>query len=561
MECENRQMDLIEYACEKFQMHCYEEALEAFVLAYTKGIACEWVLENIYNCYVSGNEEQFRETYERQAHGIPCAYDECTLDFVPYRDGEYFIFDKEQMIFRGVFSVRDLDAVQPNELFERMPFSAAALAFDWNWNQIRDILAEAKNRKIYAVCHDIQRSASFLKIEELSAYMKNIMMFPDYEKFQNYFHENTGVYLPMLIFGNEAGKQELAEIREEEHRYRLTQEGRNRDHVLLTIAIPTAHRGNLVLERMRNLLPMQYDAEVEFAISKNGTQWYQEEYKKVSEIPDARIEYYDHNRDLRPEENWHYAVDMSHGKYVLFVSDEDDVVVDSIDYYLKLLSTNPDVNQVRAKTMYQYANIEKKAYGKKGIEAFDLVFLRQNYLSGLIVRRNDFIQQNFRELSRFMNNEFYRNYAHEWWCALLSQTGDAIEDPTVLVADDEPVIDQIRLRSYAIYEQRLKQFQGQIDFLRWFMGNNREGMRIGLGKSISKVDYLLQITRRLDSDAEKYEKFLDQFLWMCIDAIDNSGLLEEQKIHLLQWTQKLGTESLEWNEEMKKSKDANHETI
>ncbi len=561
MECENRQMDLIEYACEKFQMHCYEEALEAFVLAYTKGIACEWVLENIYNCYVSGNEEQFRETYERQAHGIPCAYEECTLDFVPYRDGEYFIFDKEQMIFRGVFSVRDLDAVQPNELFERMPFSAAALEFDWNWNQIRDILAEAKNRKIYAVCHDIQRSASFLKIEELSAYMKNIMMFPDCDKFQNYFHENTGVYLPMLIFGNEDGKQKLTKIREEEHRYRLTQKGRNRDHVLLTIAIPTAHRGNLVLERMRNLLPMQYDAEVEFVISKNGTQWYQEEYKKVSEIPDARIEYYDHNRDLRPEENWHYAVAMSHGKYVLFVSDEDDVVVDSIDYYLKLLSTNPDVNQVRAKTMYQYTYIEKKAYGKKGIEAFDLVFLEQNYLSGLIVRRDDFMRENLQKLSRFMDNDFYLNYAHEWWCSVLSQTGDAMKVPVVLVSDVAPVVENIRLLSYATYEQRLKQYRGQIEFLRWFTELYQQDMESGLGKAMGKIHYLLQITRRLDPDSAKCEEAIDCFLRMSMEAIENSRLEEKQKVRLLRWAQKLGLDLLEWNEEMKKSKDANNEAI
>lgn len=55
---------------------------------------------------------------------------------------------------------------------------------------------------------------------------------------------------------------------QKEHEYRLTPEGRNTDKILLTIAIPTYHRGHLLLQRMKNLQKLPYDAEIEFTVSK-----------------------------------------------------------------------------------------------------------------------------------------------------------------------------------------------------------------------------------------------------------------------------------------------------
>ena len=79
---------LISYACEQFEKAAYDKALEAFILAYQKGYEKEWIFENIYNCYMIGNEEEFRKTYMHQAADAKISYDECLLDFIPYRDGE-----------------------------------------------------------------------------------------------------------------------------------------------------------------------------------------------------------------------------------------------------------------------------------------------------------------------------------------------------------------------------------------------------------------------------------------------------------------------------------------
>ena len=179
---------LISYACEQFEKAAYDKALEAFILAYQKGYEKEWIFENIYNCYMIGNEEEFRKTYMHQAADAKISYDECLLDFIPYRDGEYFIFDKEKRIFRGVFSVSALQGAKADSAYEVMEYSAAVVALDWDFRVESSILTKAPERKIYIVCQDAKRCMSFWKVPELKEYLKKIIVFFNYHELQNFFH-------------------------------------------------------------------------------------------------------------------------------------------------------------------------------------------------------------------------------------------------------------------------------------------------------------------------------------------------------------------------------------
>lgn len=545
--------ELLAYACQKFQDGMYEEALEAFVLAYCKGYECEWVLENIYACYVRGNEQEFENAYRRVVGDGSVAYNDCALDFIPYKEGQYYIFDKEIASFRGIFSLNELEAIEPDLILKQMEFSAVALEFDWNWNDIKQVFVEAKNRKVYAICHDMKRCLSFAKIPELEAYFKNVTIFSNQDEFQDYFHNNTAIYLPKIIYGNEEDKVELTKIMETEHQYRLTSEGRNTDNVLLTIAIPTANRGNLVLKRLENLMQMQYDAEIEIAISKNCNDLYQEEYDKIPKIQDARIVYYDHGKDLKPHINWHYAVEMSHGKYVLLVSDEDDVLIDAIDHYFKLLADYPEVSVLGAKSALQGSLMKQRRYGKKGVEAFDTMFLGQNYMSGIAVRRKDFLEAKLLELERFSENRFYHYYPHEWWCALLSKTGDYLEEPVVLIVETDAVmkeeiqkyrelgliekidvsLERTPVATYATYENRLMQFRGQVDFLHFFAEDDMEIVEKGLVQAIAKTAYLIEMARKYKYDCANYENYVNQYMKMAMTVLEEFPLNERQVINLL----------------------------
>lgn len=101
------------------------------------------------------------------------------------------------------------------------------------------------------------------------------------------------------------------------------------------------------------------------------------------------------------------------------------------------------------------------------------------------------------------------------------------------------------LPGYATYEERLNQFRGQIDFLRWFMKDDKEGLELGLGQAFFKTSYLLEMARDYHYHPEQFEEYVDRFLWMCMEAIDEIPLDEDQKARLLQCAKHLGMDSLE----------------
>lgn len=67
----------------KFEEKKYDQALELFIAVYNAGYEKKAILQNLYNCYISGNEMVFRETFEIQRRKNFCSYDECNLDFFP----------------------------------------------------------------------------------------------------------------------------------------------------------------------------------------------------------------------------------------------------------------------------------------------------------------------------------------------------------------------------------------------------------------------------------------------------------------------------------------------
>lgn len=545
--------ELLEYACGKFQEQKYDEALETFVLAYSKGIQQKWILDNIYSCYMEGNETEFQQTYEKTKGKRDISYDECLFDFIPYKDGEYYIFDKEMASFRGVFSIHEIEHAELNKALKESEFSGVTVETDWNLDDIKQILVDAKKRKIYIICNDIARICSYRKIPELAEYMENIMIFFDWEEYQDYFHNHTAEYLPKIFYGEEEDGKIFNDILKEEHEFRLTPEGRNTDNVLLTIGIPTYDRGNLLLKRLEHLQQVPYDAEIEFAISKNGTTLYQREYEQASKIEDARINYYDHGKELRCEENWHYTVEMSHGKYVLLVSDEDDVCLEGIEHYLRLLTDCSQTVMFRARGERYYSDIECRFWGKRGVQAFHKSFLRQNYISGLIFLRDSFLQERFLELNRFEDNVFYHFYPHEWWCSLLCLKGDYIEEPVQLfletdsvreeqckkyvnlgmVKEEDAFAENMVLPSYSTYEARFKQFQGQAEFLHFLSEKSSELIESGLMSMIGKLCWLIMMAREYNYKPDKYLDSVDEFARVSMNAMDEFQLSEYSKANIL----------------------------
>lgn len=560
---------ILDHACRSFEGGAYDEALEAFVLAYCKGYEQKWILENIYACYMNGNELEFQTAYEQSGASTLCAYEDCVIDFIPYKEGAYYMFDKSIAEFRGVFSIVELEQTEPDENLQQMEFSAVALDMDWNWNQMKHILTDAKTRKIYAVCHDLARGMSFWKVPELAEYLKNVKMFADKNSFQQYFHRNTSVYLPHIIYANDEDAQEYTRMIEQEHQYRLTPEGRNANNVLLTIAIPTYNRGHLLLERIKNSMQMLYDAEVEIVISRHGEQ-YDAEYAQAAHMLDARFKYDDyHGTYARYTLNWIHAVEMASGKYVMLVSDEDDVIIDALEHYLKLLSTTENLNLVRPRSNFQASYIQERRYGTQGIDAFKEAFLGQNYLSGLMFDREALLQVNLYQLEETqLDNVFYQSYPHEWWCASVVRTGDYMTEPVALISENVPasVLESGHgetLPSYATYEARLQLLRGQVDFVHWYMGNDKQGAFVGVAAVICKISYLMEMAREYHYKPDNFPEYVDQFIWESMKTIDEFDFTEGMKASLLESIKQNALSMLELDQEMKEKENevSDNETI
>lgn len=441
---------------------------------------------------------------------------------------------------KELFSIYKFSNEENDEIFLQDEFSDVIIMYDRDYTKIKRILALAQKRKIYLIPLNYEKAIAILEVPEIKRYGKNIIIFQNINECQKYFHINTEQYIPKLIFAEHKEEAEhIRNILQQEHEYRVTDKGRNNKHVLLTIGIPTHNRGNLLLKRIANLKNMPYDAEIEVIIAKNGNALYQDEYRSACKELDSRFIYYGVDEELKPHQNWYNVIRYSHGQYVLFVSDEDDVVIDALDHYLKLLSDNPKVGLVIAKTSIERACI-KNSYGEKGLDAFQKIFLMQNYLSGLIVNRQIIINANVMKYEKYNNNAFYRNYPHEWWCAELSRTGDCITDATLLIEESDQVLEEecenyeklgvikkseafeinSGLPQYATYEARFEQFQGQIEFLSLFMGDNSAGIKIGLIMAIKKLAYLLNLARSHSYKKEKYLDIIDEYAHLTMEAMD-----------------------------------------
>ena len=549
--------EILEIAVEKFEEEKYDQALELLVTAYENNINRKWVLDNIYNCYITGNEEIFRLNFKNQKENNFCVYtyEDCNLDFVPYKEGEYFIFDKKQKQFKGTLVTQNFMTADGKAFVGENEFSDIVVQFDGDWRKLYSFVKSTEdNRKLYLLPDHVEQAISFWKIPELQQYMKTIKLFANKEEFQRYFHKNTAEYLPRLVYAEkETDIDAIEKIVEAEHNYRLTDEGTNHSRVLLTIGIPSYNRGNLLLKRLENLLSMPFDAEVEFVVSKNGNELYQEEYEEASHIKDARLSYYGTNETVKALLNWYNTIEKAHGEFVLLVSDEDDINIQALDHYLRLLYINKNLSQIRAKTSRQYAFIEERQCGKRGLDAFNLFFLMQNYLSGLIIKRKTYISLNVLKYEAYSGNAFYKNYPHEWWCAELSQAGDCLKEPVTLVIEQDgagqeelDAYEKIGLLkkkdvcdensgifSYATYKSRFEQFYGQVEFIQLFMKNNLDGMFIGFKKAIDKLSAMLSMARELHYKPEQFLNVTDQYVRICVDQMDSFSFNQRQQILLM----------------------------
>jgi len=368
----------------------------------------ESVLKPFYEHYVLPNERAFRKNYienESMLGGI--AYEECILDFIPIADKEYLVVDKEAGELCGTF------AAAPFEEDSRIKKTVSSILIA-DIGDVREAMSIVRQKRweyIYFLPNrEAKRFASFFKIKEFRESLPaNVRFFVTTEEMRQYFMEDYDAYLPREIVAAEPERYKV--LFREIHEARI-QSGIPSNHVFLSVCIPTCNRGKLALKAVKTALATEYDSEIEIFVCDNGSTIEVDNYKEIADMKDPRLRY-----DRSPE-NKGYAYNImkglngAKGRFAIFFSDEDTLIVDNLSVALDWLINQPSYmgacifNDAGGEFSY------KKEVFEPGTEALIRAF-HMNYITGCC-----FNLQNVKSVELFdgiEENNFFSSYTH---CAI-----------------------------------------------------------------------------------------------------------------------------------------------
>lgn len=320
-----------------FEAGQYDKAVENFIRAYSLGVYKEEILTDLYACFVTPNEAEFRGNYEENRKGIlDIPYDDLEVDFIPVSDTKYYLFHRPSKEFKGIF---ELDG--PPALGLEAEFESVLIADSWDFREMLPVLSERAWQTVYILLSEQKECfASFLKLPHFREdYLGHVVVFDNADIMRLFFQEYPDFYLPRTIFAKNDRYQAMIE---ELHEYRVRDFSKNRGNVLLSILIPSYNRGEKALNAVREICNSYYDSEIEIIVSDNASTLGLEGYQAIRDMGDARVRYHRNERDVGYFENAMGLLDMAKGKFSVLSSDEDVMDISSLPFYLNLIYRNSD---------------------------------------------------------------------------------------------------------------------------------------------------------------------------------------------------------------------------
>lgn len=316
-----------------FELEKYEEAVINWIRAYDSGYEKENILENIYNCFILPNQEEFRENYGKNGKGFTgLPFESCSIDFIPVSEEKFYIFDHQEKSFHGFISM------------EKEPIQGKKMAFDnilytdtWDIRRMLPDMRENGRDVIYVLLNQLEsKFVSFFKLPAFrELYLQNFIVFKNEELMCKFFEEYEEFYIPKQIITMNAEKYRklLMEI----HKKRICNTRIERKNIFLSICIPSYNRGKLALENVKHLLSLPYDSEIEIVVSNNGSDNEIEYYEEIRNISDSRIRYHEFPENQYFAANVLKVCELARGKYVMMASDEDVMILGNLAEYMNRL--------------------------------------------------------------------------------------------------------------------------------------------------------------------------------------------------------------------------------
>lgn len=249
----------------------------------------------------------------------------------------------------------------------------------------------------------------------------------------------------------------------------------------LSICIPSYNRGRLAFDLVSSIIKrLEERNDIEICLSNNGSTKGERWYKEISMIDDDRLQYYefDHNKGVMA--NIVKTIELSSADLCVLLSDEDDIVMENIDYYVSFAETHQETALILGAVRGYASDNKSPQVFPKGIEAIRAAFFTRTYISGHVINKRFLTMSIIDEIKvKYGNTVFYSLYGFEYWyIVILSSWGGAIiydkpiaecfNDAGLTYAGEEigykPADYVSTLVSFATPESRLEQAKDMISF-------------------------------------------------------------------------------------------------
>lgn len=473
----------------------YEQALERFVEAYENGEKKEEIMNLLMDCFWTPNAKEFKRTYEensREITGIP--YENLPLVFFPVSDERFYIFDLEQEEFCGI-----LDLTLTNYKKNGIAFEGILAADCWDCRKIREMQEEQFQSCIYVIPSNEGKYVSFLQVPGFSEkYMSNHLMFHSIELMEAYFNEEEMVYLPHKVRSNQDDYYWKILDQIHEKRIRGKKEGRN--HVFLSVCIPSWNRGREALRAVKALQSSRYDAELEIIVSDNGSDLNTEGYEEIRNMRDNRIVYHRFERNMGVGDNITKVLELATGEFAVLQSDQDTIILEQIGGYLNHFGHGLKLGAGRsAGEGSDYANFQKAGVINDKMEICFHV-LNANYLTG-----NWMNVENLHKAKAFdyyyekaRENEFVKLYPHIFYMLMAVRDGDKLFVESKHLwkegSDSQAAVSKTWALDYCRPEARMEQAAACIQLVEEIFKSRNEELSTIMVARINNIYRLLSVT-------------------------------------------------------------------
>lgn len=439
----------------------YEKAVADFTQAFNLGYNRKQILEELYSCFILPNEEEFRKNYrENSSEFTQLSFEECTLDFIPVRENRFYIFDRREECFRGIFELEETP-VQG----KKIEFHDILYADTWD---IREMLQDMKENihTVYVLLDEQLETkfASFLKLPRFQElYLNQVICFKNDTVMRAFFEDYEQFYLPKQIVCTQT--ENISGMIYEIHNKRISCRRTERENIFLSICILSCNNGTAAYNHVLHLLQSIYDNEIEIIVLNYGASNDTEGYRQVRQIKDSRVRYYEFP-DCRKREGLLKVLELAKGAYAVLAESGTRMDQEQMETYFNLLKTHASAGVFLTNAPGQAKEDVYKKGKQAVVKASDLSSMTGITCNMELFRRTGILKQ----LAAQQGNKFLEAYPHAALAMLSGAHADFVVSSLVLWKKCSPESGEMDAVPCSMRERWIAQQNGAIEFLNHFPG-------------------------------------------------------------------------------------------